>query len=173
MQALQDDLMSWRIGWGIYGSIILVYFAAVKIVNFRLHRALGRDPVEEETNKKEEGPEGVSQDVVDSVRMADISDETVEDDNKEGSINSTKGATAEITVDETNQNRIDKMLEPPSFIKEIDEDVAKQGGVSLSRSSSLSTEGTRVEMTKVDTKQDSQGKNSMIIMLCILQFALC
>ena len=47
----------WWIGWGVFGFIILCYFAAAKVVNFRLHRALGRDAAPDIPDQEKEEDE--------------------------------------------------------------------------------------------------------------------
>lgn len=47
----------WWIGWGVFGFIILCYFAAAKVVNFRLHRALGRDATADKPDQEKEEDE--------------------------------------------------------------------------------------------------------------------
>ena len=55
---LQVDAGHWA-GWMVYSLIILATFLTLKIINYRLHRDLGADPVpeeeEEEDKEKEEG----------------------------------------------------------------------------------------------------------------------
>ena len=154
----------------------MVYFTAVKIVNFRLHRALGRDPVEEDQKEEPGGvspgggsPEGVSAESmspskdVKSVKMNELSDVALEDEItvlggegvKEESFTQIKGVTVEVTPPKPEQTTLP---EPPAFMKETSEDIARQGGASLSQSSSPSTEGVaQIEMTSVESKPDQHA----------------
>ena len=155
----------------------MVYFTAVKIVNFRLHRALGRDSVEEDQKEEPGGmspeggsPEGVSaegispSENVKSVRMNELSDVAVEgeitmlggeDSVKEEPYTQTKGVTVEVAPPKPEQTTLP---EPPAFMKETSEDIARQGGASLSQSSSPSNEGVaQIEMTSVESKPDQHA----------------
>ena len=167
---------------------MLGYFVFVKVVNFRLHRALGRDFVdrEDEEGKKPEDAKP-SKDQVESMRMADLSEAVESDDKeeglKEGVSDNHEEATVEVVVvpsrredsgdlpkppandlpqppaSDLPQPPASDLPQPPAFMKETSEDMAKLGGASLSQSSSPSDEGgATIELSSVDRNHSKQGE---------------
>lgn len=49
-------------GWVVYSVFILVTFLILKVINMRLHKSLGTDPVPEEEEQEEEEDAGAAGD---------------------------------------------------------------------------------------------------------------
>ena len=183
--ALQSikTLNEWWIGWGVFGFVIFCYFAAAKVVNFRLHRALGRDapadePEEEEEEEeeevvveeksKEEGssePDAEKETMKEELQAANqenaATDQPTDGLREDGSHveeeEEEPGEKGLYELIEEAVKRSSGLLEPPSFMQETLEEVAKRGGVSLSRSSSQGQVQTEIELSSVEQKQEGAG----------------
>ena len=98
---LQVDAGYWA-GWLVYSLVILATFLTLKIINYRLHRDLGADPVpeEEEEEEKEEGEgEGAEKEKEDS-KNGEHSKKEKETEEEEAMERKELGMDGEILTDE-------------------------------------------------------------------------
>ena len=165
MQGIKT-LKEWWIGWGVFGIVILFYFAVTKVVNFRLHRALGRDapvdePEEDEVVEQESKEEGGGEADAEKERMKEeLQAASQVATAVEQSVRGSRVGTLQVEgePEEEVQMPLRKkspgLPEPPSFMQETSEEVAKSGGVSLSRSSSGGHVKAVIELSTVERTQE-------------------